>query len=147
MLAFAGLAAQGAQPLSAQDPETSFFVVVEGPSWGEDRPALEVSDQHCTDLAYAAGFGEATWRAYLTADGETARERIGPGPFVNWYGAVIAEDVEHLHSDENNLSRNTAATATGDGPIPEDVLEIPPGSRLSGDLYSREGPFFCFKLP
>lgn len=144
---FAALATTCAQPLSAQDPDMSFFVALDGPGWGADQSALEVGDQHCRDLAYEAGFGDGTWRAYLSADGETARDRIGPGPFVNWYGAVVAESVEQLHSDDSGLTRNTAATQTGEGPIPEELLAIPAGSQLSGDPYSRDGPFFCFKLP
>jgi len=134
---------------SAQSPDMNFFVAVEGAGWGADQPALEVSDTQCTDLAYAQGYGHLTWRAYLngtTADGEAdqiARERIGPGPWYNYYGVPIAEGLAQLHSDENNLWVESAMTVLGDYP-PDGVLEIPLGSQLDADLYTRAGPYFCF---
>lgn len=135
--------------LAAQSADMNFFVAAEGASWGADRPALEVSDTQCSDLAYAQGFGHLTWRAYLNgteADGEAtevARERIGSGPWYNYYGDVIAESLEQLHSDDNNLWEETAVTQLGEYP-PEGKLEIPWGSELDGGLYDRTGPFFCF---
>jgi hypothetical protein len=113
---------------------------------------LEVSDQQCTDLAYAQGYGHLTWRAYLNgtaADGEAdqiARQRIGTGPWFNYYGVEIAENVAQLHSDENNLWGETAITVLGEYP-PDGVLEIPMGSTLDGGLFNRAGPFFCFGVP
>lgn len=136
--------------LTAQgSPDMNFFVAVEGANWGADQPGLEVSDQQCMDLAYPQGYGHLQWRAYLngkTADGEggqLARERIGPGPWFNYYGVMIAEDVAQLHSDENNLWVETAITVLGEYP-PEGVLEIPMGSELDADSFTRAGPFFCF---
>mgnify|MGYP000950484969 CR=1 FL=1 len=35
---------------------------------------------HWYGLAYAAGFGDLTWRAYLSTADENARDRIGNGP-------------------------------------------------------------------
>lgn len=130
----------------------SFFVAVEGATWGADQPALEVSDTQCTDLAYAQGYGHLTWRAYLNgtgADGEgdqIARERIGRGPWLNYYGVPIADDLAQLHSDENNLWVESAVTVLGEYP-PDGALEIPMGSRLDGSLYTRAGPYFCFGVP
>ena len=135
--------------LWAQSPDMNFFVALEGAGWGADQPALEVSDQQCTDLGYAQGFGHLTWRAYLNgsaADGEggqLARDRIGPGPWFNYYGVMIAEDLAQLHSDENNLWEESAVTQLGDYP-PDGTLVIPLGSELEGSLYTRAGPFFCF---
>jgi len=134
---------------SAQDLNMSFFVAPEGPSWGADRPALSVSDQHCADLAYAQGYGHLTWHAYLNgsaAEGEgdqIARERIGSGPWYNFYGVLIAETVEQLHTDDNNLWEESAVTVTGEYP-PEGELKIVWGSELDGSLYNRSGPYFCF---
>jgi hypothetical protein len=134
---------------SAQDVNMSFFVAPEGPSWGSDRPALEVSDQHCADLAYAQGYGHLTWHAYLNgspADGEgdqLARDRIGTGPWYNFHGVLIAESVEQLHTDDNNLWEETAVTVTGEYP-PEGAVKIVWGSELDGSLYDRAGPYFCF---
>jgi hypothetical protein len=138
---------------SAQgSPDMNFFVAVEGASWGADQPALEVSDTQCTDLGYAQGYGQLTWRAYLNgtaADGEgdqVARERIGVGPWFNYYGVMIAENLAQLHSDENNLWAETAITVLGEYP-PEGALDIPMGSRLAAAPFTRAGPFFCFGVP
>lgn len=139
-------------PGLAQSPDMNFFVAVEGASWGADQPALEVSDTQCTDLGYAQGYGHLTWRAYLNgtaADGEgdqVARNRIGQGPWFNYYGVLIAEDLAQLHSDDNNLWSESAVTVVGEYP-PEGSLEIPTGSQLDGSLFTRAGPFFCFGVP
>ena len=139
-------------PLSGQSPDMNFFLAVEGATWGADRAAVEVSDTHCHDLAYPQGYGHLTWRAYLTgasADGEgdeIARERIGEGPWYNYYGVLIADDVSQLHSDENNLWLESAVTILGET-APAGLLEIPLGSQLDGGRFARDGPFLCFGLP
>ncbi len=141
-----------ASPLAGQSTRMNFFVALEGPSSGANLPALVVSDAFCFDEGYAEGFGHLTWRAYLTGtppDGEAdqiARERIGEGPWYNYFGVVIAENLDQLHSDGNNLSFQSAVTVRGQT-APEGVLEIPSGSELDGSDFSREGPFFCFGLP
>ncbi len=61
------LAAFVAAPLAAQDTNMSFFITSAGPGDGADLGGLSGADQHCQDLAYAAGFGDLTWRAYLSA--------------------------------------------------------------------------------
>ncbi|MCH7857489.1 MAG: hypothetical protein IIB37_12120 [Gemmatimonadetes bacterium] len=141
-----------AQPLAAQSFDMNFFLVIQGPTWGPDEPDVEISDSHCYDQGYAEGFGHLTWRAYLTGsaedgeEGEVARERIGKGPWYNYHGIMIAEDVAQLHSDENNLWLESAVTVKG-LTAPEDVLEIPWGSQLDGGDFSRDGPFLCFGVP
>jgi hypothetical protein len=124
--------------------DMNFFVAGVGAAWGADQPALVVSDQQCADLAYAQGFGHLTWHAYLDGESERARDRIGNGPWYNYYGVVIAESLEQLHSDDNNLWEESAVTETGD--YPPEGLVIPKGSELAGGLYTRAGPFFCFGL-
>jgi hypothetical protein len=137
--------------LSAQDTKMNFFVAPSGPSYGQTQPALRVSDQHCADLAYPLGFGHLRWAAYLdgaAADGEggqVARSRIGPGPFINHYGVVVAENVAQLHSDANNLNAETAVTVNGD--YAPDGFLIPKGSEMDGSDFTRRGPFFCFGFP
>ena len=138
-----------ASSVSAQAADVSFFVLVEARA-GE--PGLRVSDSRCANAAYAAGLGDGNWRAYLNgsaADGEgdqLARGRIGTGPWVNYWGAVVAENLEQLHSDGNYLNVDTALTETGEYP-PAGVLQIPRGSELDAASFSRSGPYFCFKLP
>jgi hypothetical protein len=141
-----------AAPVSAQQsPLMNFFVALKGPSRGANRPAVEVSDENCHDLAYVQGYGDLTWHAYLdgkASDGEgavKARDRIGKGPWYNYYGVVIAENLEQLHSDDNNLWGQTALTVTGEM-LPEGALEIPWGSQLDGKDFTRDGPYFCFGI-
>ena len=147
-----GMALFAAPPLAGQSQKMNFFVALEGPSWGADRPPVGVSDAFCHDEAYGEGFGHLTWRAYLTgtsADGEAdqiARARVGAGPWFNFFGVEIAADLDQLHSDANNLSVESAITVRGQT-APEGVLEIPSGSQLDGTDFSREGPFFCFGVP
>jgi len=94
----------------------SFFVTSAGPGDGADLGGLAGADAHCQSLAEAAGAGDDTWRAYLSAgeaDGEpaiNARDRIGQGPWNNVQGIPIAESVEDLHSDSANISEETALT-------------------------------------
>jgi hypothetical protein len=151
VLGAAVLLAASERGLEAQDSGMNFFVAPAGPNYGQTQPALRVSDQHCADLAYPLGFGHLRWAAYLNgeeADGEggqVARTRIGPGPFINYYGAVVAETVAQLHSDQNDLNAETAVTVTGD--YAPDGFVIPPGSQMDGSDFTRRGPFFCFGFP
>jgi len=141
-----------AQPLAGQTIDMNFFLSVEGPTWGPTQPDVSISDSHCHDQGYAAGFGHLTWHVYLTGsaedgeEGEVARERIGTGPWYNYYGVMIAEDVAQLHSDANNLWLESAVTVRGET-APDGVLEIPPGSELDGGDFTRDGPFLCFGIP
>ena len=143
----AGLASNGAEPVAGQAaPEMSFFLALTGPTRGADGPVLEVSDEHCAQLAYAQGFGHLAWRAYLDGPGQRARDRIGSGPWHNYYGVLIAESVAQLHSDENNLWQESALTVTGEA-APAGAIEFPWGSELDGSDFSRSGPFLCFGVP
>jgi hypothetical protein len=139
-----------APPVSAQAADVSFFVMLEGPASG--AAALRSNDQHCATVAYAAGLGDGRWRAYLNGSaaegegGQLGRDRIGTGPWVNYWGYAVAENLDQLHSDANNLNVETALTATGEYP-PAGVLQIPRGSELDAASFTPSGPYLCFKLP
>jgi hypothetical protein len=98
----------------------SFFVTSAGPGNGGDLGGLAGADRHCQSLASAVGAGNRTWRAYLSAQptatqpGVNARDRIGNGPWQNAKGAVVARSVAELHSDANNLTKQTALTEKGE---------------------------------
>lgn len=143
--ALAILALLGTTPLAAQDSDMSFFITSRGSGSGADLGGLAGADQLCQDLAYAVGFGDLTWRAYLSAismGGEAAvnaRDRIGEGPWYNYEGEMIAESVADLHSDEANLTKETILTerggmvnGRGDSPNRHDILT---GSGLDGRVY------------
>lgn len=110
------IAAAGAGSALAQDEDMSFFVTSSNPGNGGDLGGLEGADAHCQSLAEAAGAGGKTWRAYLSTDSEDARDRIGDGPWYNADGELIAENVDQLHSDDNNLTAETALNERGESP-------------------------------
>ena len=119
---------------TADDNPMSFFVTSKGMGNGADLGGLAGADRHCQSLAAAAGAGNRTWRAYLSAQPEggtpavNARERIGSGPWRNAKGVVIASSVEMLHGS-NNITKETALTedgnmvlGRGDTPNQHDIL-------------------------
>jgi hypothetical protein len=140
--------------LSGQDARMSFFITSSGPGNGADLGGLEGADAHCQFLADQVGFGDATWRAYLSAapteadPAVNARDRIGGGPWFNHGGIMIARDPDHLHSDDANLTKETILTergemvnGRGDSPNQHDILT---GSTLLGTAFGAdEGDTTC----
>ncbi len=151
------LSVAGPNALLAQDAPTeapmSFFITSVGPGNGADLGGLAGADGHCRSLADAAGAGDRTWSAYLSAavSGDAApvnaRDRIGKGPWHNVRGVRIATDVDDLHGDENNLGKETAldengqmVKGRGDRPNMHDILT---GSQLDGTVFPGEGDKTC----
>jgi hypothetical protein len=56
----------GAQPQQPQQP-MGFFITSVGSNDGANLGGLQGADRHCQQLAQAAGAGNRTWRAYLSA--------------------------------------------------------------------------------
>ena len=70
-----GVCMVGAQ----QNAGLGFFITSVGSGKGADFGGLEGADKHCQKLAQAAGAGNRTWRAYLSARrGSQAGQRQGP---------------------------------------------------------------------
>ena len=145
--------ALAAQPASAQSAATSFFVTSNGIGNGGNLGGLAGADNYCQTLAQAAGAGAKTWRAYLStqaADGKpavNARDRIGKGPWQNSKGVVIAKHVADLHSNTNNLTKQTALSekgdvinGRGDTPNRHDVLT---GSQPDGTAFAADNDRTC----
>lgn len=136
----------------AQDGAMSFFVTSANPGQGGNFGGIAGADAHCNALAEAAGVGGKVWRAYLSSSTENARDRIGTGPWVNAAGATIAESVEQLHSDANNLTKDTAlnekgevVNGRGDEPNRHDILtgSMPDGTVAAGQTcedWTSDGP-------
>ncbi|MBI4367463.1 MAG: lectin [Deltaproteobacteria bacterium] len=109
-----GQAQQAAPPQLPQSPNMTFFITSIGPGKGADLGGLEGADRHCLTLAGRVGAGGKTWRAYLStqavggAQAVNARDRIGRGPWQNFKGEVIAQNVDELHSNNNKLTQQTA---------------------------------------
>ncbi|MCU0804572.1 MAG: hypothetical protein MUF79_05730 [Burkholderiales bacterium] len=131
---------------AARNP-MSFFVTSVGSGKGADFGGLAGADAHCQKLAESVGAGGRTWRAYLSATptaaspAVNARDRIGPGPWQNAKGVVVATSVDNLHSEQNNLTKQTALTergevvkGRGDTPNQHDILtgSTPDGRAVAG---------------
>jgi hypothetical protein len=98
-------------------PNMSFFITSAGPGNGANLGGLNGADAHCQKLAQAVGAGSKTWRAYLSttgAGGVNAKDRIGNGPWYNSKGVAVAQSVADLHSDMNNLTKQTSLTEKGE---------------------------------
>ncbi len=131
-----------------QQASMTFFITSVGSGNGADLGGLEGADRHCHALAEAVGAGDVEWRAYLStiaADGEPAvhaRDRIGSGPWYNARDVMVARDVADLHSEHNNLTKETQLTergdmvnGRGDRPNMHDILT---GSQLDGTAFTGE---------
>jgi hypothetical protein len=127
---------------AAQAPKTTFFITSAGPGDGANLGGVEGADRHCQSLADAAGITGVSWRAYLStiaSNGKpavNARDRIGPGPWHNAKGVMVARNVDDLHSDNNKLSKENSITekgavvnGRGDSPNMHDIIT---GSSLDG---------------
>ena len=128
----------------------SFFVTSNGKGNGADYGGLAGADAHCQSLAASAGAGGKTWRAYLSTQAKdgaqivNARDRVGAGPWHNAKGALIASNVDELHSAKNNVTKATAlnekgelVNGRGDTPNRHDILT---GSRPDGTAFSQGDP-------
>ena len=100
--------------------------------------------------AAAAGAGKRTWRAYLSTSGDkpvNARDRIGTGPWYNAEGVRVAQNVDELHGDANNLTKETVlnergeqVNGRGDEPNRHDILT---GSQLDGTAFTDGADHTC----
>jgi hypothetical protein len=103
---------------TAQSPAAnmSFFVTSSNPKGG-NLGGLAGADQTCQSLAKAAGAGSRTWRAYLSTSTVDAKSRIGNGPWYNFKGELIAQNLADLHTaDKNKISASTSITEKGTTP-------------------------------
>jgi len=138
----------------------SFFLTSVGSSKGANLGGLAGADAHCQKLAEAAGAGNKTWRAYLSAAAAggqpavNARDRIGNGPWPNHRGTMVARDLGHLHGDTleqarigNLITKNNAISekgaivnGVGDKPNMHDILT---GSQPDGRAYTGAADHTC----
>jgi hypothetical protein len=150
LAAAASLTLAACASMGGKEP-MSFFVSSTGSGKGADLGGLAGADALCQRLATAAGAGNKTWRAYLSAPGQfpsqanpqgvasiNARDRIGTGPWYNAKGELIARDLNHLHNG-NNINKQTAldekgtvVKGRGDTPNEHDILT---GSRSDGTAF------------
>lgn len=145
----------------ADKSDMTFFITSAGPGNGGDLGGLEGADKHCSTLAAAAGSKLENWKAYLSVaavidrssgsakviPGVNARDRIGAGPWMNAKGVVVAKNVEDLHSEANNINKDTAldengkaVNSRGDKPNKHDILT---GSTPAGEYSTAGGDTTC----
>ena len=137
-------------PAATQSSDLSFFITSAGPGDGANLGGLDGADRHCQMLAQGAGAGSKTWHAYLSTTGSggvNARDRIGSGPWHNANGAQVASSVTNLHSDNNNLTKETQLTESGDivngrGDTPN-MHDILTGSQLDGTAANGSDDSTC----
>src|SRR5262245_63633096 len=153
LLGSPALVAQAQQAPPAPPANISFFVA-ENPNQTGNLGGLTGADQQCQSQAQALGAPHAarTWRAYLSQQqqGNTpsvnARDRIGPGPWFNVKGVLVASNVADLHGDQvrdrNNMQRQNVLDAKGN-PIQgggqqgvQNEHDILTGSDASGRAYT-----------
>ena len=141
----------GWSPAPPQEPAMSFFLTGAGPGNGADLGGLEGADRYCLMLARTVNANDdRTWRAYLSTTGPNgvdARDRIGSGPWHNARGVRVAADVANLHSDSNNLTKESQLSekgeminGRGDSPNRHDILT---GSQLDGTAAPGEDDTTC----
>ena len=108
----------GAYTVIAQTPAANMsFFVTSSNAKGGNLGGLAGADQVCQALAKTAGAGNKTWRAYLSTSTVDAKTRIGNGPWYNFKGELIAQNVADLHTaDKNKISGETALTEKGTVP-------------------------------
>src|SRR6267154_6611744 len=145
VLAAAGMASTA----QAQQASMTFFVTSVGKGNGADLGGLDGADAHCAALAKAAGAKATNWHAYLSTTlpggdaGADARSRIGKGPWQNAKGVVVAKSVSDLHSEHNNINKQTALTEKGEGVSgrgdPVNVHDILTGSDPDGHFSTAGG--------
>ena len=126
----------------------TFFITSAGSGDGANLGGLEGADAHCETLAAAQGAGGMGWMAYLSTIAEdgsaavNARDRIGAGPWHNQAGVMVANDVDDLHSEAANLTKETILTEMGDmvngrGDDPN-MHDIITGSNMDGTAFTAE---------
>ena len=134
----------------AQQANMSFFVTSVGSGKGADLGGIAGADQHCQQLAQAAGAGAKTWHAYLSTQGSgavNARDRIGKGPWMNAKGVVVATGLDDLHSANNKLNKQNnlsekgeVINGRGDTPNRHDILT---GSTSDGKAFPDDKDMTC----
>jgi hypothetical protein len=148
IVTFLGSAPVLAQPAPPPlNPATASFFVADTPSGTGNLGGLTGADQICQTQAQTLG-GQAamrTWHAYLSQEQRgnqprvNARGRIGPGPWYNVRGQLIASNVADLHGDQvrdrNNIQAATALDVKGEQ-IPGNVHDALTGSDSQGRAFT-----------
>lgn len=123
-------------------PMMNFFVTSDTSTTG-NLGGLMGADARCQRLAAAVGQGAKTWRAYLSTANPAfnAIDRIGPGPYYNADGMVVAADKAALHArtgESTLFITEVGARINGQwigSPVPNEH-DILTGSQRDGTLMA-----------
>jgi len=138
MMVACGVGVAGQAPAFKASPSMNFFVTGKGLGDGANLGGIAGADYHCQQLAAAAG-SQRTFYAYLStrpANGTTTlhgKDRIGPGPFFNARGTLVAQSVADLHGKAEGFSKESALTERGELVAMHDILT---GSKPDGTAYT-----------
>ena len=61
---------------------------------------LDGADALCQEMARRVCFGHRTWRAYLSTSTVNAKDRVGTGPWYDYAGLLVANDLTGLLSGD-----------------------------------------------
>jgi len=129
-------------------PTMSFFVSSRTSATG-NLGGLRGADDLCQSLGAAAGQGAKTWRAYLSVERDAdngnqptnARTRIGTGPWHNFAGTLVANNVTELHARTGDAAvfvdergqRINGQWPSSPTPVEHDIMT---GSNADGTLLA-----------
>jgi hypothetical protein len=136
------------QPQQAPPPMT-FFVTSAGSGKGADLGGLAGADALCQRLAGPNGANK-TWRAYLSTQGPNAvhaRDRIGKGPWHNFRGALVGQNIDEIHSMAHRFTPMTVLDEQGrmipGGGFAPNRHDILTGSTGEGRAYPAGADMTC----
>jgi hypothetical protein len=119
---------------------------------GGDQGGLEGADRTCQIYAARYGEGGRTWHAYLSTSASggqpavNARDRIGPGPWHNAKGVLVAASVNALHTPAMNMINAQTALDERGLAIASDTIaghDVLTGSTAEGMAYPESDNATC----
>lgn len=135
-------------PTTPSGSALGFFATSQTSATG-NLGGLAGADATCQRLAAAVGAGNRTWRAYLSVARDStnnnlpanARDRIGPGPWNNANGTVVAANSTELHARSGDASlfvdeRGQRINGQWTGSPTPNQHDILTGSNADGTLLS-----------
>jgi hypothetical protein len=104
--------------------------------WNGAATGLEGADALCQEMARRVSFGHRTWRAYLSTSTVNAIDRVGEGPWYDFSGALVAEDVAGLLVAKGESGGG--APGGGSGCVEGDT-DRPAGGAMDCGTYDETG--------
>jgi len=68
--------------------------------WNGATTGLQGADSICQEMARRVCHGDKTWKAFLSSSTENAVDRIGSGPWYDYAGELVADNVAGLTSGD-----------------------------------------------